>query len=312
MDLQITKQDGSNYTLSDYNIKVSDIVIESMETNDKYTELDGTHGRHNLDSTFTKRKISVPVFFIAKNHVDYSIQRDLLFELIQSDKPFYIREMRKPHKKQYDFKDTLASDYQPVDKYGQPIYQGSEDDFVSAKRYLVKLVNVLVLEQKGFKGNVSLEFETTKLPFAESIGTSQQLHKDKTLNDLWSADMEINFDAPDMTQYTFNNLKTDSVFYYGKVPITQFNQYSVVTIILSQDTDNLSWSLSNGGTMTIKGLKLKRGDVIIYDGIRVKKNGVTITEYCNLVQPKFSYGWNKFQFNQTIASISFDMRFYYK
>lgn len=311
MDVQIIHTDGTSFTLNDYQIKITDFVVESMEMKESYSEVEGLHGRYYDGSTYVKRKIHVPCFFIAKNNLDYAVQRNLLYKLVQSTEPFYIREMRKPYKDNYGFKDTLSNDYQAIDDNGQPIYDQFVDDFVSAKQYLVKLSNVITPSQKHFKGNVELEFETVELPFSESIGTSLQLEK-KKFDNLFSTDMNINYEDKERITYSFNNVKSGRIFYYGSVPITQHNMYSVVSIIIGQKTKQFAWSLSAANSMTIEGIQLNPGDLIVYNGIMITKNGLPIIEYVNLEFPKFEPGFNQFQINQRVKHIEFDMKFYDK
>ncbi|CPN85096.1 phi 11 orf43 [Staphylococcus aureus] len=64
--------------------------------------------------------------------------------------------------------------------------------------------------------------------------------------------------------------------------------------------------------MTIEGIQLNPGDLIVYEGNMITKNGIPIIEYVNLELPKFKYGFNKFQFNQTVRKVEFDTRFYFK
>lgn len=311
MDMQIIHKDGTSFTLNDYKINVTDFVVEGIEMKESFSEVEGLHGRYYDGSTYARRKIHVPCFFIAKNNVDYAVQRDMLYKLVQSTEPFYIREMRKPNRENYKFKDTLASDYQAVDENGKPIYDQYVDEFVSAKRYLVKLSNVITPSQKQFKGNVELEFETVELPFSESIGTSLQLEK-KKLDGLFSTDMKINYVDQEKHTYSFNNVKSGRIFYYGSVPITQHNMYSVVSIIIGEKTKNFAWSLTDSNSMTIEGVQLNPGDLIVYNGTMITKNGLPIVEYVNLEFPKFKPGFNQFQINQRVRHIEFDMKFYDK
>nr|DAZ23492.1 MAG TPA: distal tail protein [Caudoviricetes sp.] len=311
MDIEITKLNGTTYRLSDFKIQVSDVIVERIEMNDKYQDFEGIHGRHLINSVYHKRKIMVPVFFIAEDNVDYTIQRNLLYELVQDTQPFWIRELRKFNKNSYQFKNTLAEDYQEVDDYQNPIVEDIVDEYVSAKRYLVKLTNVLNPKQKHFKCNVELEFETTKLPFAESVSTSLNLNK-QLLNTEWSSDMDIDLNVKNKQTYIFENVKVGEVYYHGSIPNNQFNMYNKVKIVIGKPTTEFSWSLSKGSVMTIKDIKLVPGDVIQYNGTEITKNGLSIVRYTNIEMPEFYPGYNKFSLNQSVKRIEFDMRFYSK
>lgn len=311
MDLQIIKLDGTSYFLSDYGIDVKDIEVESMEYEDTFIKQDGIHGRTLVDSVFRKRKINVPCLFIADSNNEYASQRSLLYRLVQLSEPFYIRELRKARKSEYSFHDTLEGDYTLTDNKGNAYDLDNINDFVDSKRYLVKLSNVIKPTQKYFSCNVELEFETVNLPFAESIKTSKDLEK-RLFDGSWSEDMNIDFEDIQKTSYTFSNVKEGKVFYHGTQPLSQYDMDCIVTIVIAQKTTSLSWTLSNGDLMYIKGIELKPNDVITYDGLRVKKNGIPITEYTGLEMPIFVYGFNKFKFNQSVRKVIFDMRFYFK
>nr|WP_320206303.1 phage tail domain-containing protein [Staphylococcus pseudintermedius] len=64
---------------------------------------------------------------------------------------------------------------------------------------------MLTPEQKNNIGNVSLEFVTTHLPFAESVETSLDLHK-QLINGFWASDDDIDFDDTAKQTYIFNNV----------------------------------------------------------------------------------------------------------
>ena len=313
MDIEIVKNDGTSYFLESYDIIVKDVIVESMETKDTYQDYESLHGRYLLNSVYLKRKIHVPVFFESDNNVDYALQRSLLYELVQDNKPFYLREMRRYEKVSYDFRNTTSDDYQPIDERGKPMNETEDqyNNFVTAKKYLVKLTNVLSPEQKNFKGSVTLEFETVGLPFAESIGTSLELHK-QTISDSWSADMDIDLEDTSKQKYIFENVSSGNVYYHGTVPNNQHNMYKVVRIIIGQNTNNFSWTLGTGNVMTLKGLNLKSGDVIVYDGLKIMKNSQSVVKYSNIEMPALNPGFNKFQFNQKIKKVEFDVKFYSK
>ena len=166
-------------------------------------------------------------------------------------------------------------------------------------------------KQKHFKCNVELEFETTKLPFAESVSTSLNLNK-QLLNTECSSDMDIDLNVKNKQTYIFENVKVGEVYYHGSIPNNQFNMYNKVKIVIGKPTTEFSWSLSKGSVMTIKDIKLVPGDVIQYNGTEITKNGLSIVRYTNIEMPEFYTGYNKFSLNQSVKRIEFDMRFYSK
>lgn len=313
MDVEIKKQDGTSFTLSEHGIIVNDFIVEGIEKEDIYKRNNGLHGRFLVDSTYVKRQIVVPCFFVVDKFSSYQAQRDLLYEIVQSIDPFYIREKRRIEEFNYQFKDTVSTDYQEKDNFGYPV--SSEDNhnnhFVTGKQYKVVLNNVLQPKQNKRKGNVELVFETTELPFAESIGHSLNLENGKSLG-LWSSDMNISWNENDKRTYTFENIKKCRFYYYGNVAIDQFNMYSIVEITIKEKTNNFSWFLTHSKTMTIKNVTLEPGDIIKYDGLRTYKNGVPIDSETNLENPIIKPGFNIFEFNQVVRKVVFKHKFYFK
>ena len=95
--------------------------------------------------------------------------RDEFFDILDDDKPFYIREMRRKEYLQYEFVD-----------FGQsPTWSnGVENEYVNGKQYKVRLDSNISPEQWDDKpnGDITIEFVTSGLPFAESIYTTLELH----------------------------------------------------------------------------------------------------------------------------------------
>ncbi|MDU2138145.1 MAG: phage tail family protein, partial [Staphylococcus warneri] len=92
----------------------------------------------------------------------------------------------------------------------------------------------------------------------------------------------------------------------------QFNMYKKVTIVVGKETDKFTWNLSDSKVMTVKNTLLLPGDVLVYDNLNIKKNGVIINRKSNIEMPKFSPGFNNFTFNQNVKKVMFDLRFYKK
>lgn len=315
MDILIEKENGPSYKLSDYGITVKDVIIESIEIEDSYENKENSHGRLLLSSQYRKRKITVPAFFVVSKLNDVPRLRDLLYELVSDTGYIYLREIRRKKPQRYRFIQPTKNDYQKYDSVGQPIYEETPENwewYVSGKRYQVKCMGAISPEQKGKKVSFDIEFETVELPFAESIGTSLDLEKNPN-KELWSYDMTIPFDeSDDMHKYTFENTTGNSVYYHGNIPNNQFNLYKKVTIILGENTKDFQWNMTESDLMTIRGINLKKGDKIVYDGVQTYRNGTPINNESSLAQPKFRSGWNNFEFNQVVKSIVFDLKFYYK
>ncbi|ARM67876.1 phage tail domain-containing protein [Staphylococcus caprae] len=319
MDIEIKKKDGTKYKLSDFGFRVKDVVIESMEIEDNYETKENTSGRILLSSQYRKRKITVPCYVFSTKLNDIPRLRDEFYNLTVDTEVVWLRELRKRKPKNYRFIEPTEDDFQEYDEYGNAIYDHdkfSDDYYVSGKQYLVKCSAPIIPEQKGRYIHFELEFETEEIPFSESIGTSLDLEK-RPDKELWSNDMDIPFDENDVTrQYTFTNVWNNSVYYHGNVPNNEYKLYKKVTIVLGSSikaTEKFSFSCGVlSDIMTIKGISLKKGDVIVYDGVQTFRNGVPINNEASNAQPKFKPGWNDFKFSHFVKKAEFDMKFYYK
>ncbi|HGZ4247506.1 TPA: phage tail family protein [Staphylococcus aureus] len=315
MDVELTKKDGTVIKLSEYGFIVNDIVIDSMQINTKYQDKENMNGRILMGSNYISRDIVVPCFCKVKNRSDIAYMRDMLYSLTTDIEPMYLREIRRKEELNYRFTQPTSDDYVKLDKNNFPDYEYSRHDqqiYVNGKQYKVIFNGVINPKQKGNKVSFELKFETTELPYGESIGTSLELEENKKVG-LWSFDFNIDWHAGgDKRKYTFENLSKGTVYYHGSAPNDQFNMYKKITIILGEDTESFVWNLTHAEIMKIEGIKLKAGDKIVYDSFRVYKNGVEISTETNIAQPKFKYGANKFEFNQTVQKVQFDLKFYYK
>jgi len=169
MDVEITKQNGKTFKLSYYDIVVRDFVVGSIEILPTYSEIEGRHGRVNMGATYGTRAISVPFYFKANDLLDFPLLRDLLFELTVDTEPFYVRELRRD------------------------VFQIGDNKYVGGKRYLVRLTSSFDIEQTYKYGFGELSFETTDLPFAESIGTTQDIQENgiNADDELWGFGMGL-------------------------------------------------------------------------------------------------------------------------
>ena len=166
MDVEIVKKNGRKFRLSDYGV-VKDFVVSSIDREVVRDSVDGRPGSLDYGVTEGDRSINVPFILKAKDLHDYAHLRDELYSLLGDNEPFYIREMRRPKTLQYDFV-----------SFGQSPKWSSQTDneYVNGKQYLVRLDSTLSPSQEGLRGEVSLEFVTSGLPYAESIYTTKELH----------------------------------------------------------------------------------------------------------------------------------------
>lgn len=322
MDLKITKLDGSSYTLGQFGVTVKDIVISPIEVEHEKRDIKGLHGTFDAGTTFKGRTISVPFVFVADSLASYPLYRDLIAELVYDEQPFYVQEMRRPQGQQYTFKDTTYSDTAlSVDQYGyETVFDSPQGDneLSTGKRYFVQLSACEELEQKGLKGTGSMEFTTTELPFAESVGTSLDLERnglEYTDNPIWSYGMGLSRD-PDTWQYTFDikTQKEHEVYNFGNVPIDQFNQHLIIRLTFrSAPKGKISFGF-NGLQCEIntEDANIKKGDVVTYDSSSYFKNGLSILNSTNYGIPVMRAGKNKLTFdsNHDIEA-QVECRYYY-
>ena len=168
MDVEIVKSNGQKFRLSDYGV-VQDFVVNSIDRSVTRESVDGRKGSVDYGTNIGDRSISVPMIFKASDLHDYAHLRDELFGILDDDDPFYIREMRRKDYLQYEFVD-----------FGQPPSwsSGVENEYVNGKQYKVRLDSSISPEQWDDKpnGDITIEFVTSGLPFAESIYTTLELH----------------------------------------------------------------------------------------------------------------------------------------
>lgn len=323
MDLKITLLDGRSYTLGEYDVIVKDIIIGAMdiETNEK--QIQGLHGIFDGGITYKGRSIRVPFTFIADSLAAYPLYRDLVYDIVMTEEPFYIQEMRRPQELQYEFKDTVGGkNALTIDQYGNESPYDSvqvENEVSTGKRYLVRLTGCKELDQKGTKGVGELEFYTAELPFAESIGTSLDLERDGLHyadNPIWSYGMGLSRDSS-KHQYTFDLTKgtTFDVYNFGNVPINQFNQHFIIKLEFLDDMSSVMRFGFNQMNIEIDGKKahIKKGDIVTYETSSYFNSGLSILHATNYAIPELQTGLNKLMFERTWkVKASIEIKYYYK
>lgn len=191
MDVRIDKENGESFTFEEHNILVKDFIVSSIPLDSTYDDMEGRNGTVDHGATYGSRTITVPFELRSHDLMDYPLLRDVLFGLVLDTESFHIREMRRPKKLAYCFVDT-----------NEPAKMNPETDnqLVGGKRYLVRLQNTFDLEQIELDGEGELIFETTELPFAESIGTTKDIHENgiDANDELWGFGMGL---IDEMTEY---------------------------------------------------------------------------------------------------------------
>jgi hypothetical protein len=283
MDVEITKLSGESFRLSERDITVRDFVVGSPTINPVYSQIEGRHGRVDMGATFGSRSISVPFYYKAVDIHDVALLRDELMGLAVSAEPFYIREMRRI------------------------IYGKGDNQYVSGKRYKVRLANPFEIDQQLEYGFGELRFETTDLPFAESIGTTADIDRDGITYDseLWSYGMGLLY-SDEAQKYT-HNTRSFRIYNAGNIPRHHpFEQELKITIRNASQ----GYQLSNKTTGDIFKFNDQPNGSIVIDGPVITDAGLIAFRKTNGHFITLAPGWNEFEQNQS-ATVSFDFRFYY-
>ncbi|PEW46585.1 phage tail protein [Bacillus thuringiensis] len=293
MDVQITRLNGQTMKLSEINVQVQDFRVGSMEIRPTYLDVEGANGRIHTGSTYGVRTITVPFYFKGQDLLDVAMIRDKLFEVITSVEPFYVRELRRLE------------------------YQNGDNLFVGGKRYKVQLSSTFDADQQLKYGFGELEFETTDLPFAESIGKSSDIQRDgvTSTSGLWGVGMGIITD-PASRVYKHNAVssKQFKVYNPGHIPVHPFEQEMKITIsnVAGSTAGFMLKNHTNLSTATIT-VPLYVSDTIVYDGPNIRRNGLEFLRNTKKDFIELAPGWNTLEvFNCTSATLEFDFRFYYK
>ena len=283
MDVEISKLSGESFRLSERDITVRDFVVGSPTINPVYSQIEGRHGRVDMGATFGSRSISVPFYYKAEDIHDVALLRDELMGLAVSAEPFYIREMRRI------------------------IYGKGDNQYVSGKRYKVRLANPFEIDQQLEYGFGELRFETTDLPFAESIGTTADIDRDGITYDseLWSYGMGLLY-SDEAQKYT-HNTRSFRIYNAGNIPRHHpFEQELKITIRNASQ----GYQLSNKTTGDIFKFNDQPNGSIVIDGPVITDAGLIAFRKTNGQFITLAPGWNDFEQNQD-ATVSFDFRFYY-
>lgn len=170
MDVEIIKKDGTSYRLSEYGV-VYDFVVGSIKL-DAYTDkVEGRYGLIDYGADYGTRIIKVPMKFkISDGEMhQFAHIRDALYGILTDIDTYYIRELRRPRRLEYEFKD-----------FGQSTKWKAQTDneYVNGKQYSVRMISELNPDQLYNGGEIEIEFETVELPFAISTYTTMDLMED--------------------------------------------------------------------------------------------------------------------------------------
>ena len=303
MDVEIVKSNGQKFRLSDYGV-VQDFVVNSIDRSVTRESVDGRKGSVDYGTNIGDRSISVPMIFKASDLHDYAHLRDELFGILDDDEPFYIREMRRKEYLQYEFVD-----------FGQaPTWSnGVENEHVNGKQYKVRLDSSISPEQWDDKpnGDITIEFVTSGLPFAESIYTTLELH-------------DSGYDATAEKYGLVDNIDDEKVQYrFTESNFTVYNAGNVMVEPESMMLNIIASAVQSDNNFTIRNkttgeeVVLKRasaGHAFRIHGMVISLGGITnIFRDTNRSFISLMPGDNQFEIlNGTFKEINFEFKFLYK
>ena len=301
MDVEIVKSNGQKFRLSDYGV-VQDFVVNSIDRSVTRESVDGRKGSVDYGTNIGDRSISVPMIFKARDLHDYAHLRDELFGILDDDEPFYIREMRRKDYLQYEFVD-----------FGQsPTWSnGVENEYVNGKQYKVRLDSSISPEQWDDKpnGDITIEFVTSGLPFAESIYTTLELH-------------DSGYDATAEKYGLVDNIDDEKVQY--RFTSNNFTVYNAGNVTVEPESMDINIIIAgcNGNKITIHnkttGDKLEinvlmSGHLVTQRGMVVTVGGVNRFRDTNRRFISLAPGDNVFEISgATFERASIDFKYYYK
>jgi phage-related protein len=287
MDVQISKITGDSFTFEENGIIAKDFIVSSISLRAISSEIEGRHGKVDYGATYGTRTITVPFYFKAQDEQDFPLVRDILFSLVIDAEPFYIQELRK---------------------------QTGVNQLLWGKRYLVRLQNTFNIDQIIKVGQGELVYETVDLPFAESIGTTQDIQSEGINSDnaLWGFSMGL-IEDPDSLIYT-HTTNQFRIYNAGNVPIHPFEQDLKITISnVVGSTSFMELNNQTNGTGFRVNEMVTNSQTIIINGPEITSNGLQYTRKTNKGFIELEPGWNAFLVSGvTGAKVEFDFPFYYK
>lgn len=304
-DIEVVKNNNkyriSNNPFTNDVLRVVSYNVEGAGYERKFDNVERINGRfHN--STVEEKKV---VKLTLRYDVDRIAFASHLKAAIQNlfSGHFHLRELATPDNN-IKFESIFSDEKQEF-----------ELEYVDGRQIYVGLVNEVSFDTGRTSGEFTLDFETVDLPYFESIGYSTDLENGTNM-EKWSIPDNITFMDNIYRKFTFTNLSSGDVNYIGSVPINQFNQNSMVEITLGKDvgkgdSKGLTFYMSHSNMIQIKGLDLKKGDVIKLDGLHTYRNNLRIDDFNRtLEQPVLHPGLNHFTLNQKVQKIVFKHKIY--
>ncbi len=260
-----------------------DIFISSIGKERETERTEGNNRKIDYGTTYGDREpIELKMLLKAHDTMDYRLLRDAVYAMF--DRVAYVSE-----------------------------------EYERGKRYRVSVDEPFIPERLPNTqryANVTINCSMPELPFAESIGTTQDIHRNgiNAEEALWGFGMGL--EAIDETLIYKHNAVLERkfrIFNAGNVPIHPFEQDLKITISdVVGSTERFQITNHTNGSRARVSVPLKQTDKVVYDGPNVTRNNLEFLRDTRKDFVELSPGWNEFEiFYCDSAIIEFDFPFYY-
>lgn len=308
-DIEIIKDNKkykvSNNTFTGSVLEVVSYDVKGSGYDREYSTVNGAQGRFFNSVYEEKKTVSLRLRYQVDKMAQVTHLKSNLQALLRGH--YYLRELSTPDTsiKYEDIFNTKPQEF--------------ELDYVDGRQIFVGLVNAISIDTTQTAGEFELEFETIELPYFESIAYSTDLESESRSVEKWAVSDNLPFNVNDNKRnYTFHDTKICNVYYAGTVEINQINQDSTVEVTLAENVSKNDkngttfYMVESGDVINIKGLELKAGDTIKFDGIHTFRNGLNIDAYnVSRRNPTLIPGWNTFRSTKLMQKVVFKHKEYY-
>ena len=302
LDVEINKN-GQNYLVSNNSITGTSLeVLSFMSSGIKKRSGSGTSegrpGRINYYSEDDYRTITMTVEATAEDMQDIAHLRDAVNELFDGE--MFIREMR--------IKDIKIEYERPGERTGE--LQLEAPEYVNGKQIKVDKVNSIEIDDTTLKSVFMVEFETTDLPYFESIYTTLELHDSGYAHSAEKYGLVDNIDD-EKVQYRFTE-SNFTVYNAGNVTVEPESMELVIQISNTSTSGTLSLkNITTGEEFRLTKSLSERH--ISLRGMNILDGTVNAFRDSNRRLISLAPGDNRFEISgATFSEVWFRFKYYYK
>ena len=264
--------DGELIDLDALGIRTRDFIVSAPTPEHTTEKVVGSKGLIDMGSTLGAREITVQFKMTSADSTDFGMLRDEVFNLLRSDRVFYLIEKRN-----------------------------------AGKRWLVKVSDAYQMTQRHVYGDFDVVF-TANSGVAESIGTTRDSMEWDS--DAWQWNIGIEFDENlqyehNSNNFTVHNLGTETI------NPRDVGTQCLIEIVASTNNHIEIENTTTGDIFRYDG-NLTNSDTLRLDGIRATKNSLSVYRNTNKNVITLKPGANTFEVRgATVERILFDLRFYF-